>query len=157
MHLNHTIVHARDRQVSATFLSEVLGLPPPRTVGPFAVVQIDPDLSLDFADAAGPIAQQHYAFLVTEAEFDAIFARIRERGVAFWADPGRSKPDRINRWDGGRGVYFDDPDHHLLEILTRTYGSGGSTTDSPHPLFAAVRDEAATRDRTRAPEAGAAR
>lgn len=139
MHLNHTIVHARDKQVSAAFLSEVLGLPPPQTIGPFAVVQVDADLSLDFLDTAGSIAQQHYAFLVTEAEFDAILTRIRQRGAAFWADPGRREPGRINHWDGGRGLYFDDPDRHLMEVITRTYGSGGSTTDAPHPLFSAAR------------------
>lgn len=135
MHLNHTIVHAHDKQVSAGFLGELLGLAPPSLVGPFAVVQIDADLSLDFLDVEGAIDSQHYAFLVTEAEFDAIFSRVRARRLTFWADPYRREADRINFWDGGRGVYFDDPCGHLLELITRPYGSGGTTTDSPHPLF----------------------
>jgi catechol 2,3-dioxygenase-like lactoylglutathione lyase family enzyme len=83
-------------------------------------------VSLDLIDA-GPdyeIEPQHYAFLVSEAEFDGIFGRIRERGLAHWADPGRSQAGQINRHDGGRGVYFEDPNGHLLEILTRPYGSG---------------------------------
>lgn len=137
MHLNHTIVHARDNQASATFLSQVLGLPPPQHAGSFAMVQIDADLSLDYVDATGTIPAQHYAFLVTEAEFDAIFARVHQRGLTYWADPRRREAGRINTWDDGRGVYFDDPDGHLLELITRPYGSGGTTTKSPHPLFAA--------------------
>lgn len=140
MHLNHTIVHARDKQALATFLSELLGLPPPRRAGPFAMVQVDADLSLDYLDAEGTIRPQHYAFLVIEAESDAIFERVRERALTYWADPHQHETGRINTWDGGRGVYFDDPDGHLLERITRPYGSGGSTTQSPHPLF---RSEAA--------------
>jgi class 3 adenylate cyclase len=78
----------------------------------------------------------HYAFLVNEDEFDQIFARIRERGVTYWADPYRRERGRINDWDGGRGVYFDDPNGHLLEVITRSYGTGGTTTSKIHPLFA---------------------
>lgn len=79
---------------------------------------------------------QHYAFLVDENEFDHIFARIRDRHLTYWADPYRRKHDEINTWDGGRGIYFDDPNGHLLEVITRPYGSGGTTTTQPHPLFA---------------------
>ena len=73
---------------------------------------------------------------MSEAEFDEIFARIRDRRLTYWADPGRNKRDQINTWDGGRGVYFNDPNGHLLEIITRPYGSGGSTASLVHPLFA---------------------
>ena len=135
MHLNHTIVHAHDKQTSSDFFTELFGLPPARQVGPFAMVQIDADLSLDFLDAEGTIRPQHYAFHVTETEFDAIFARINERKLTYWADPHQHEPGRINTWDGGRGVYFDDPNGHLLELITRPYGTGGTTTDEPHPLF----------------------
>jgi hypothetical protein len=69
-------------------------------------------------------------------EFDEIFARIRDRALRYWADPFRHEPDQINTWDGGRGVYFDDPNGHLLEIITRPYVSGGTTTDHPHALTA---------------------
>jgi catechol 2,3-dioxygenase-like lactoylglutathione lyase family enzyme len=134
--LNHTIVAARDKENAAKFLSEILGLPAPSLVGPFAVMRISEDTSLDYVNAAGDITSQHYAFLVDECEFDEIFARIRERGLTYWADPGRREREQINTWDGGRGVYFDDPNGHLLEIITRPYGSGGSTSSRIHPLFA---------------------
>ena len=135
IHLNHTIVSARDRDGSAQFLSAILGLAKPETVGPFAIVQIG-ETSLDFMETEEEIHPQHYAFLVTEAEFDAIFQRIKGRGLAYWADPYRQKESRINTWDGGRGVYWSDPNGHLLEIITRPYGSGGTTTNNPHPLVA---------------------
>ena len=134
--LNHTIVAARDRQTAAKFLTEVLGLPAPSLVGPFAVVRVSDDTSLDYVDTEGEITSQHYAFLVDESEFDEIFGRIRARGLPYWADPGRREREQINTWDGGRGVYFDDPNGHLLEIITRPYGSGGTTSSRPHPLFA---------------------
>lgn len=121
--LNHTIVAARDRDASARFLTEILGLPAPSRFGPFAVVQVG-DTSLDYMNSDDQIASQHYAFLVSEPEFDEIFARIRERRLPYWADPGRRRGGEINRADGGRGVYFDDPNRHLLEIIMRPYGSG---------------------------------
>jgi catechol 2,3-dioxygenase-like lactoylglutathione lyase family enzyme len=122
---NHTIVHSRDKQVSATFLSDVLGLPAPSSFGHFLVVECDDGASLDFIEAGdSEVVTQHYAFLVGEDDFDAIFARIRARELAYWADPFRKQPGQINHHDGGRGVYFQDPDGHLLEILTRPYGSG---------------------------------
>lgn len=122
--LNHTIVAARDKQASAEFLSDILGLPEPRPFGPFVTVQADNDVTLDFRDVAAEVTPQHYAFLVSESEFDEAFGRIRDRGLSFWADPAHNKPQEINTRDGGRGVYFDDPNGHILELLTRPYGSG---------------------------------
>ncbi|HEY3007875.1 MAG TPA: VOC family protein [Micromonosporaceae bacterium] len=122
--LNHTIVSVRDKRESATFLTEILGLNEPIAYGPFLVVQVDNDVSLDFADDHGPVNPQHYAFLVSEPEFDEIFGRIRSRGLSYWADPGRHRPGEINTNDGGRGVYWEDPSGHFLEIITRPYGSG---------------------------------
>ena len=141
--LNHTIVAARDRKRSALFMAEILGLEAPFLLGPFAVVNVGDELSLDFMDESGEIAPQHYAFLVTESEFDAIFARIRERRLDYWADPHRTKRGRVNEWDDGRGVYFEDPDGHLLEILTRPYGSAGTSAEHPHPLVAEKLERAA--------------
>jgi catechol 2,3-dioxygenase-like lactoylglutathione lyase family enzyme len=123
--LNHTIVSARDKRASAAFLAEILGLPAPVPFGPFLTVQMDNDVTLDFLSAEGEITRQHYAFLVSEKEFDEIFGRIRDRGLPYWADPFKREQERINTRDGGRGVYFEDPNGHLLEILTRPYGSGG--------------------------------
>jgi len=122
---NHTIVAARDSAASAAFLAGILGLPAPARWGPFQVVRTDNGANIDFMDTADRITPQHYAFLVGEDEFDRIFARITQRGLAHWADPGRRRRGEINRHDGGRGVYFEDPDGHLLEVLTRPYGSGG--------------------------------
>ncbi|WP_433003918.1 VOC family protein [Kribbella sp. CA-294648] len=119
--LNHTIVNSQDKEESARFLAELLGVADPTPYGPFLVVQVA-EVSLDFADADGPVTPQHYAFLVDEPEFDAIFGRIRERGLDYWADPFRRRPGEINTNDGGRGVYWLDPNGHILEIITRPYG-----------------------------------
>ena len=118
--LNHTIVYCRDKAVSAGFLSEILGLAPPSSFGSFAVVEVSNRVSLDFLE--GDVHPQHYAFLVGDAEFDEIFARIVAKGLPYWADPGHDQPQEINTRDGGRGVYWDDPDGHILEILTVPYG-----------------------------------
>jgi catechol 2,3-dioxygenase-like lactoylglutathione lyase family enzyme len=122
--LNHTIVSSRDKKQSATFLAEILGRADPIPFGPFLVVELDNGASLDFHDTDEDITPQHYAFLISEDDFDDIFGRIRERGLEYWADPFKSRAGQINRNDGGRGVYFDDPDGHLLEVITRPYGSG---------------------------------
>jgi catechol 2,3-dioxygenase-like lactoylglutathione lyase family enzyme len=124
--LNHTIVHARDKVASARFYAEILGTAEPTTYGPFRVVTLSNDVSLDFLDERPDIAEQHYAFLVSEGEFDEIFGRITERGLPYWADPFLRDPGRINHTDGGRGVYWHDPDGHVLEIITRPYGSGSA-------------------------------
>ncbi len=134
--LDHTIVASNDHRQAAAFVAELLGLPEPVTLGHFEVVRVGETTTLDFVSVDGPITSQHYAFLVTEAEFDEIFARIVQRGMPYWADPGHNEPGEYNTWDGGRGVYFDDPSSHRLEILTRPYGTGGSTTTRPHPLLA---------------------
>lgn len=134
--LNHTIVAARDKKKSALFMSEILGLDPPQLLGPFALVTVGDELTLDFIEGGDEIVSQHYAFLVSETEFDEIFARIKNRGLAYWADPSRNKPGETNRWDDGRGVYFKDPNGHFLEILTRPYGSRGTSAEYPHPLVA---------------------
>ncbi|MBP1150320.1 MULTISPECIES: VOC family protein [unclassified Methylocaldum] len=122
--LNHTIVPCRDKRKSATFFTEILGLPGQKPFGPFLVVEFSNGVSLDFYETDGEIAWQHYAFLIGEDDFDRIFGRILEQGLEYWADPGQHRPGQINRNDGGRGVYFEDPDGHLLEIITRPYGSG---------------------------------
>ncbi|WP_114951449.1 VOC family protein [Sphingosinicella terrae] len=121
--LNHTIVWCRDRDTSAAFTADMLGLPPPRRFLHFRVVELGNGVSLDFMEKEGEVARQHYAFLVEESEFDAVMMRLNERGLTFWADPARSRPGEINRHWGGRGVYFEDPDGHLLEAITRPYGS----------------------------------
>jgi extradiol dioxygenase family protein len=119
--LNHTIVASRDALEGATFLSEILGLPAPIALGRFQAVATGNDVSLDYATVpAGDIAPQHYAFLIDEDDFDAVFGRITDRGLDFWADPTQNRPGEINT-DHGRGCYFIDPSGHYLEILTKPY------------------------------------
>jgi len=123
---NHTLVHATDTKRSAAFLAGILGLPEPTSWGHFQVVPLANGVSLDFIAAGGEkFDRQHYAFLIDEAEFDAVFGRIRERGLSYWADPFKKQPGEINHHHGGRGVYFPDPDGHLLEVITRPYAIEG--------------------------------
>ena len=122
---NHTIVWSSDSKASAAFLAQMLGLPAPRAWGPFQMVVTGNGVNLDFLDKDGKIAPQHYAFLVSEAEFDRIFGRLKEQGLTYWADPANTKEGEINTHDGGRGFYFKGPDGHMLEVITRPYGSGG--------------------------------
>ena len=123
--LNHTIVRSHDKRASAAFMSEMLGVAAPVPFGPFLVVEVDNEVSLDFADEEGDIVPQHYAFLVSEDEFDEIFGRIQAAGLDYYADPAARLKGEINHHDGGRGVYWADPSGHWLEIITRPYGSGG--------------------------------
>jgi extradiol dioxygenase family protein len=124
--LNHTIVAARDRRAAAQFVADVLGRPTPVSFGPFAVVELDNGVSLDFADFMDEdeVVIQHYAFLIIEDDFDAVVARLRDREIATFADPGHNTPGH-NTNDGGRGLYFSSPDGHNLEVITRPYGAGG--------------------------------
>jgi len=122
--LNHHIVYCRNQKKSAKFLHEILGLPKPASFGPFLVVELSNGVSLDFMETDEEIQPQHYAFKISEEEFDAVFGRIQERGLDYWADPMKSRLGKINHRDRGRGLYFEDPDGHFLEILTRPYGSG---------------------------------
>ena len=122
--LNHTIVNATDPRATADFLTEVLGLPEAQDSPPFLNVHLTNAAILSVLEA-GRVHPQHYAFLVGESEFDEIFGRIQGRGLPYWADPGRRRPGEINTNDGGRGVYWEDPSGHFLEIITRPYGSGG--------------------------------
>lgn len=132
--LNHTIIVARDKDKTATFLTSILGLSGHRRVAHFARVQVGAT-SLDIVSSGAEITPRHFAFLVDELEFDAILARIENAKLPFWADPLRREPGVINNWDDGRGVYFDDPNGHLLEVLTQPYGSGGKDASHPNPLF----------------------
>jgi catechol 2,3-dioxygenase-like lactoylglutathione lyase family enzyme len=122
--LNHTIVACPDKVEAARWFAELMGLTEPTPFGPFMVVELAHGLSLDFASTDQEIHPQHYAFLISEPEFDDIFGRITERGLDFWADPMKSRPGEINTDDGGRGCYFIGAGGHFLEILTRPYGSG---------------------------------
>ena len=122
--LNHTIVHATDHWAAARDFATVLGLGEPVAYGPFAVLELTNRVSLDFVTDAGHIPAQHYAFLVSEDEFDAVWGRLKAEGRTWWADPFRQRPGEINHGDGGRGLYWEGPDGHWLEIITRPYGSG---------------------------------
>ena len=121
--LNHTIVHSKDKRAAAEFFIELFGLPQPEKFYGFLDVHLSNGVTLAFLDAGEmEVQMQHYAFLVSEAEFDAIFGRIQQRKLEYWADPGQREEGKINHHFGGRGVYFQDPSGHLLEIITKPYG-----------------------------------
>ncbi|MER7053952.1 MULTISPECIES: VOC family protein [unclassified Streptomyces] len=134
---NHTIVLSQDREKSARFLAGILGLEVGEPAGVFLPVTTANGVTLDFATVDIDIPAQHYAFLVSEDEFDTILARLVEDGIPIHADPHGRHPRRINRGDGGRGVYFADPSGHGMEAFTRPYGSdpasplNGVTEDVP--------------------------
>jgi catechol 2,3-dioxygenase-like lactoylglutathione lyase family enzyme len=116
--LNHTIVWARDKKASAEFLAGILGITVGAPVGPFVPVRLGNSVTLDYGDA-NEVRGQHYAFLVSDDEFEAAFSRIRTGGIGYWADPVHQRPGEINQRNGGRGVYFEDPNGHNMELLTR--------------------------------------
>jgi catechol 2,3-dioxygenase-like lactoylglutathione lyase family enzyme len=120
--LNHTIVWCHDQERSATFLADILGRPKPRKFAHFHVVDLDNGVSLDFSQNGDRVVVQHYAFLISEEEFDAVFERLKTRGLSHFADPARQREGEINSHDGGRGMYFLDPDGHVLEVITKPYG-----------------------------------
>jgi catechol 2,3-dioxygenase-like lactoylglutathione lyase family enzyme len=117
--LDHTILPAHDKEASAAFLADVLGLPTPEPMGPFVAVALDHGLTIDFADADGPIRPLHFAFRVSETRFDASFDRVCELALPYWADPRRTRPGEIAQRDRGRAFYFEDPSGHFFEVLTR--------------------------------------
>jgi len=121
--LNHTIVHSKDPRAAADWFAGVFGLPAPKPFGPFLDVEVANEVTLAFLDAGDMDVQiQHYGFLVSDAEFDQIFGRVKERRMKYWADPGMRQEGKINHHFGGRGVYFQDLSGHLLEIITKPYG-----------------------------------
>ncbi|BCK57009.1 VOC family protein [Nocardia wallacei] len=122
---NHTIVGCRDNRKSAEFWADILGLTVGAQWGPFVPVVVANGVTFDFAAVPPHVTEiqpQHYAFLVSEPEFDAGLAKIQERGLTYWADPRQQHEGEINHNDGGRGVYFQDLDGHFLEMLTVPYG-----------------------------------
>ena len=116
--LNHTIVPAKDKDAAASFFAQIFGLKYEGPMGHFAPVRVNEELTLDF-DNAESFESHHYAFQVSEDEFDAIFARIREAGIDWGSGPRSSRDRQLNTRKGGRGVYFHVLDDHLLELLTR--------------------------------------
>lgn len=125
--LNHLIVHVTDKNASAEFLADILGVVAGPPWGPFRPVQTSNGVTLDFIDAP-EVHKTHYAFLVDDHEFDSGFAKIKEAGIPYYARPDKSGLGEINTYYGGRGVYFEDPSGHLLELITKPYGEfpGGS-------------------------------
>ena len=116
--LNHTIVSARDKDAAARFFAEIFGLHFKGLGGLFAPVRVNDTLTLDFADAKGTIASQHYAFHVSDAEFDAILQRVKVAGLAFGSEPWSLEDGKLNDWNGGRGFYYKDCDGHVIELMT---------------------------------------
>ena len=117
--LNHTIVPAHDKEASARFFARIFGLTYNGAMSHFAPVRVNNDLTLDF-DNADSFEVHHYAFHVSDAEFDAIFKRVQDEGISWGSDPWSMENRQLNSRQGGRGVYFRDPNGHVLELLTRT-------------------------------------
>jgi hypothetical protein len=120
---NHLIIFAKDKQGSALFLAELFGLPEPVTSGFFTAVEFSNNVTFQYAEFAQEFTVQHYAFLVSESNFDSILNKISERKIEFWADPRKQMPNQFNTNHGGRGLYFLDPSGHGMEIITQPYGS----------------------------------
>ena len=117
--LNHTIVPATDKEVSARFFADIFGLKYEKSNGHFAPVRVNDTLTLDFDDDADRFDKHHYAFHVSDSEFDAILVRVKDAGIPFGSDPWNLENMKLNSWNGGKGVYFRDPDGHILELMTR--------------------------------------
>jgi catechol 2,3-dioxygenase-like lactoylglutathione lyase family enzyme len=117
--LNHTIVSAHDKEASAKFFARIFGLKYEGAKGHFAPVKVNETLTLDF-DNRDHFEMHHYAFHLSDQEFDAIFSRIKEAGLAYGSGPFSQEDMKINTRLGGRGVYFKDPNGHVLELMTRT-------------------------------------
>lgn len=126
--LNHTIVRCSDKQRSSAFFAEVLDRPAPTAFSHFLVVALDNGVSLDFMEQAGAVAPQHYAFLIGDDQFAGVLSKVKALGLTHWSDPARSRPGETYRHNGGRGFYFEAPDGHLLEVLTRPYSADDAFT-----------------------------
>ena len=115
--LDHTIVPAKDKVASAEFFAEIFGLTVKPGQGYFAQVQVNESLTFDFADEPEP-QSRHYAFHISDAEFDAIFSRVKAKGLVYGSGPYNHTDGQIYTRRGGRGFYFEDPSGHLLEVMT---------------------------------------
>lgn len=118
MNLDHTIVPSKDKVAAAEWFAKIFGRSYDGSAGHFAPVTVDDTLTLDF-DNADSFESHHYAFLVSEEEFDDIFGRVKEEGITYGAEPYDHKNMKLNNRLGGRGIYFADLDGHLLELMTR--------------------------------------
>jgi catechol 2,3-dioxygenase-like lactoylglutathione lyase family enzyme len=125
---DHHILPSTDRERTARFLTDLLGLAPAREEGPFLAVDLCNDVALYVAGWDRVVSPQHYAFLVDEEDLDAVLRRVQAAGLAWWADPDATRPGELNDDDGGRGLYLRDPDGHLLEVLTVRYGGRPAVT-----------------------------
>ena len=120
LYLDHTIVPAHDKEESARFIARVFGLQYNGMWGPFAPVKFNDTLSMDFDDR-GEVHWNHYAFLASDEEFDAILQRVKDEGIAFGSGPRSQDDGEINHLHLGRGFYFKDPNGHTWEVITHTY------------------------------------
>ena len=116
--LNHTIVWARNKEGAARLFAEIFGLRFADQGGHFAQVRVNDTLTMDFADAKGTVAGQHYAFHVSDSEFDAILQRVKDAGLAFGSGPQSLEDGKLNAWNSGRGFYYKDHDGHVIELMT---------------------------------------
>ena len=123
IHLDHFIVPSKDRVAAARQLGTLLGVPwaEQRTVGPFSPVFVSDELTIDFDQWTDPVPKQHYCFRVSEAEFEVVFSRIKEAGIAHRSLPHGPDDHKVNTAFGGKLVYWSEPDGHVWELLTVSY------------------------------------
>jgi catechol 2,3-dioxygenase-like lactoylglutathione lyase family enzyme len=116
--LDHTIVPTHDKNAAAKLFADLFGLEVSPPMGPFAPVHVNEGLTLDFQDR-DEFEWHHYAFRVSEEEFDAVFGRVQSAGIPYGSGPHSLEDGQINHRHGGRGVYFRDPNGHVWELMTR--------------------------------------
>jgi catechol 2,3-dioxygenase-like lactoylglutathione lyase family enzyme len=129
--LDHLIVPSADKVAAARLVAGLLDVPWAETcsVGPFAPVYVNDGLTLDFAQATGPIAPGHFAFRVSPARFDAILARLEAAGIGYRSTPMGPVDMQVSTRHGGKAVYWSEPDGHAWEILTVSYARRESGVD----------------------------
>jgi hypothetical protein len=127
VHLDHLLVPARDKVAAAKLLAELLGVPWSETgVGPFAPVYVNDGFTLDFDEWSEPFPLIHYAFRVSESEFDAILGRIRKANIPYRSNVRGPVDSKVDTAHGGRIVYWNEPDGHQWEMLTVSYARSAS-------------------------------
>ena len=122
--LNHTIINCKNKELSAHFFAEIIGLQIKPQWGRFLPVQTKNGVTLGFADAQ-EFQPQHYAFIMSDSEFDAALDRLKNSGTKYYSHFDNTVEGEINTLWGGKGVYFYDHSGHLLEMITKPYGDRG--------------------------------
>ena len=132
--LNHTIVRANEKWASAEFFARIMGLEVERNSPThFAPVKVNDNLFFDFDDGRDPVTHEHYAFHVTDEEFDDIFGRVKDEGLSYGSEPFAQDNMQVYDMWGGRGIYFHELNGHSIEIFTRRSPDGSYPPQLANP------------------------